>query len=148
MASAGTPYLRLDQLEIGKFYKIERPYTVYEQDNRGNVTGKYRRGKHKYIGKYARGPPDMLFTDMVYPNIPYFPIDTHRRLDSIISVAPINMENPNDIAFRISPSAKGSTATKALAGLPEELASNVRKFMGGKKSRKSRRKAKKTLRRK
>ena len=148
-AGAGTPYLRLDQLEIGKFYKIELPYTVHEIDRRGRYTGEIRRGKHKYIGKYSRGPPVMLFTDMVHPNIPFFPVDTHNRLDSIISVAPIDMADPNDTALRISPSAIGSTATKALAGLPDELSSKVRGFMGGKKkSRKSRRKGKKTLRRK
>jgi len=134
-------YLTAAQLEVGKYYKIEKPYTWFDEDGEGNQVGEPHRGVHVWMGKLTRGPPNLLFTDV-------FPRGNRSvGLTVPLSTAPINMADPDDETARVSLAAKELVVSKSLSRVPEETSSKVRGFLGGKK-RKTRRKGKKTLRRK
>ena len=136
-------YLTAAQLEVGKYYKIEKPFTWYEDDEEGNQVGEPNRGLHTFTGKLTRGPPNLLFTDIIPRG------NASVSLRAPLTTTPIDMANPDDESSRVSLAAKELLVSKALSEVPEGASAQIRKFLGGKKkSRKSRRRGKKTLRRK
>jgi hypothetical protein len=134
-------YLTAAQLEVGKYYKIERPFTWFDEDDEGNRVGAPHRGVHTYIGKLTRGAPNFLFTDIIPRG------NASVSLRAPLTTTPINMADPDDESTRVSLASKELVVSKALSGVPEDPSKKIRGFLGGKK-RKTRRRGKKTLRRK
>jgi hypothetical protein len=134
-------YLTAAQLEVGKYYKIERPFTWFDEDDEGNRVGAPHRGVHTYIGKLTRGAPNFLFTDIIPRG------NASVALRAPLTTTPINMADPDDESTRVSLASKELVVSKALSGVPEDPSKKIRGFLGGKK-RKTRRRGKKTLRRK
>ena len=134
-------YLTAAQLEVGKYYKIEKPYTWFDEDDEGNRVGAPHRGLHTFIGKLTRGPPNLLFTDIIPRG------NASVALRAPLTTTPIDMADPDDESSRVSLASKELVVSKALSGVPEDPTKKIRGFLGGKK-RKTRRRGKKTLRRK
>jgi hypothetical protein len=134
-------YLTAAQLEVGKYYKIERPFTWFDEDDEGNRVGAPHRGLHTFIGKLTRGPPNLLFTDIIPRG------NALVALRAPLTTTPIDMADPDDESSRVSLASKELVVSKALSGVPEDPSKKIRGFLGGKK-RKTRRRGKKTLRRK
>jgi hypothetical protein len=134
-------YLTAAQLEVGKYYKIERPFTWFDEDDEGNRVGAPHRGVHTYIGKLTRGAPNFLFTDIIPRG------NASVALRAPLTTTPINMADPDDESTRVSLASKELVVSKALSGVPEDPSKKIRGFLGGKK-RKTRRRGKKTLRKK
>ena len=134
-------YLTAAQLEVGKYYKIEKPYTWFDEDDEGNQVGPPHRGLHTFIGKLTRGPPNLLFTDILPRG------NALVALRAPLTITPIDMADPDDESTRVSLASKELVVSKALSGVPEDPSKKIRGFLGGKK-RKTRRRGKKTLRKK
>lgn len=134
-------YLTAAQLEVGKYYKIEKPFTWFDEDDEGNRVGAPHRGLHTFIGKLTRGPPNLLFTDILPRG------NALVALRAPLTTTPIDMADPDDESSRVSLASKELVVSKALSGVPEDPSKKIRGFLGGKK-RKTRRRGKKTLRRK
>ena len=142
-AAAGAPqYLTVAQLEPNRFYKIEHPITFQERDDDENPVGPLLREVMVNYGKFLR----------LQGGFPVFVLNggAHAHYHNEVSTDPIDIDDVDDNAIRFSLSGKEIVVSKLLGSrVAEETAGNIRGFLGGKKkSRKSRRKSKKTLRRK
>ncbi len=141
-AAAGAPqYLTANELEPNRFYKIEHPITFQERDDDENPTGPLLREVMVSYGKFLR----------LQDGFPVFVLNggAQAHYYNEVSTDPIDIDDDDDNALRFSLSGKEIVVSKLLVSkVAEETASKIRGFMGGKKSRKSRRKGKKTLRRK
>jgi hypothetical protein len=118
------------------------PITIRHEDDYGNQLAPPNRYIQVRYGKFVE---NRLGAPVFALNPPHgYPMS----IGLPFSTEPIT-DNLDDTAVRVSLSGKEMVMQKALSGLPEEPAAKVRGFLGGKKkSRKTRRKGKKTLRRK
>jgi hypothetical protein len=141
-AAAGAPqYLNVAQLEPNRFYKIEHPITFQERDDDENPVGPLLREVTVNYGKFIR----------VQNGFPVFVLNggAQAQYYNEVSTEPIDIDDVDDNALRFSLSGKEIVVSKLLASkVPEDAWSKIRRHMGGKKSRKSQRRGKKTLRRK
>lgn len=119
-------YLTADELVVGKRYRIDQPI---------NYGGRHIRTTYaRFVGR--AWPRSLEFNDGP---------GGFTMSDEIISTNPIT-DRPADTAVRISLSGHDVMVSKALGRVPSDTERHIRKFGG--KSRKTRRRGKKTLRRK
>jgi hypothetical protein len=141
-AAAGAPqYLAVHELQPNRFYKIEHPITFQERDDDENPVGPLLREVMVSYGKFLR----------LQDGFPVFALNggAQAHYYNAVSTDPIDIDDVDDNALRFSVSGKEIVVSKLLASkVPEDAWSKIRRHMGGKKSRKTRRKGKKTLRRK
>jgi len=135
-------YITVAQLEPNRFYKIEHPITFQARDDDENPVGPLLREVTVSYGKFLG----------LQNGFPVFTLNGGAQLHlyNPVSTDPIDIDDNDDNSARISLSGKEVVVSKLLGSrVSEDVSSKIRRHMGGKKkSRKSRRKGKKTLRRK